>query len=508
MKVLLINTNQEHDPWPVIPLGICYVASFLEQHGHQVELLDLCFVHSTARAVHRAIGHFTPDAVGISIRNIDNVNLCHPYCYLDHLRTDVIDVCHSFSGLPLIIGGSAIGIAPEEIMCLLDVDFAVSGDGGGAMLQWLEYLQGGGRDIPANHAFFCRYDDGSVRVPTDCRPEPFLEGLHPRPFRWIDYLAYQRRGATVNVQTKRGCAFQCLYCSYNTIEGRHYRLRQPDDVADEVKTWMEHGYVRGFEFVDSVFNAPLQHAQALCEELIRRKVKTSFTTMGLNPGCLSEELLSVMRRAGFDDFMCSPDSASPLLLENLKKNFNRDDLERASTLFQRYNMRTFWFFILGGPGETRETVLDTLDFCQKAIHPHDIIHITIGFRVFPGTGLEAYLRENGDLGADRRLIQPTFYCSPHISPVDILKLVHDHASRNTNIITYFDMELYDFFRRFNHVLFLGNPPPHSWRQAPVLNVRLSRIGFWDWMHQRHRRRFDRVINTTDFLLAKNSRASL
>ncbi|MBN2384790.1 radical SAM protein [bacterium] len=497
MRVLLINTNLEVNPWPVVPLGLCYLASTLEHAGYEVRLLDLTFGHRRERRLRQIIQSFRPDCIGISIRNIDNVNMCQPFFYLDAIKTNIVDMCRETSSAPLLLGGSAIGIAPEEILDFLAADYAIAGDGEQPVLALLEQLQNnnGGCAQPTA-GVYARDRMGQIISPPELSRCNLADLVHPEPYRWIDYRLYEKRGATANIQAKRGCAFQCIYCSYNLIEGKHYRLREPSDIADEVEKWVRHAHPRCLEFVDSTFNAPQHHALAICEELVRKNLKMRYTTMGLNPGCLSDDLMIAMKAAGFDQFMCSPDSASQTVLERLHKNFDRTDLEKAVKLFQKHDLRTFWFFVLGGPGETTATLEDTLDFCQNSIDPRDVIHLTIGFRVFGQTELARIMRREGLLTDGQSLLRPTFYVSPHVNARDILSRIHARGRKQTNIITYFDMELYDTLKYLTETFFPINTPEHNWVHIPNINRQLNRLGIWSHLHRRHQKRLNRLHQNT------------
>jgi radical SAM superfamily enzyme YgiQ (UPF0313 family) len=387
MNVLLINSNIEIHPWPVIPLGLCHIASVLEANGHRVKFVDRSPRQNFRLALGTALREFDADAIGIGIRNIDNTNLHAPVFYLKDIRENVVIPCQDLSHAPIILGGSALGIAPEEIMDYCGVDFAIAGEGEGGVLDWLKALETQQESFYLVDGLFFRRKDGIIQKPSSMRQDSLNPYLHPRPYEWIDFNRYQKRGAVASIQTKRGCIFECVYCSYNTIEGMHHRLRDPQDVVDEIQEWVSAVGPGIFEFVDSVFNYPVDHAIDLCEAIIRRKVKVQLTTMGFNPGNPSDDLLKAMKAAGFRSVMCSPDAASPDMIENLRKNFTVDELAATMEGLRRFGLKTFWFFTLGGPGETRETVRETLDFCERHAKPEDVFLFTIGFRVYPQTQL-------------------------------------------------------------------------------------------------------------------------
>jgi len=488
MNALLINSNVEIHPWPVIPLGLCHIASVLKANGHRVKFVDLSSEQHLRSALGTALREFHADAIGITIRNIDNANHLGPVFYIRDIRENVVTPCQELSRAPIILGGSAIGIAPEQIMDYCGVDFAVAGEGEGVILDWLKALENQQESFDHIPGLFSRRNDGTIQKPSSLRHGSLNPYLHPRPYEWIDFKRYQNRGAIANIQTKRGCIFECVYCSYNMIEGIQHRLRDPQDVADEIEEWISAVGPGIFEFVDSVFNSPVDHAIDLCEAIIRRGINVQLTTMGFNPGNPSNDLLKAMKAAGFRYVMCSPDVASPAMIENLRKNFTIDELAATMEGFRRFGLKTFWFFTLGGPGETRESVQETLDFCERHAKPEDVFLFTIGFRAYPQTQLaRIYLQENPGTEGNN-LLYPSFYCSSRISAHEILKLVHEQARRNVNFITMFDFEIYDFITRVFTALMPLHPPKNEWTYIPGVNRRLHRFGLWNWIHKRHERK--------------------
>jgi hypothetical protein len=233
MRLLLINSNRFHQPWPVIPFGLCCVASAAEAAGHEVRVLDLCFSKRPAGDIAAVVGDFRPEAVGVSVRNLDNGSGFGTRFLLDDVRSGVIEpLKRAFAG-PIVIGGPAVGINGAELLEFFGLEYAIRGDGEAAFPEFLMRLSAGepldglgglvrrsGGRIVEDNAPMCVED---------------LDALPPaRPWRWLDLAPYARAGAALQVQTKRGCALNCAYCTYNRIEGRSWRLRDPGKVADEI----------------------------------------------------------------------------------------------------------------------------------------------------------------------------------------------------------------------------------------------------------------------------------
>ena len=212
---------------------------------------------------------------------------------------------------------------------------------------------------------------------------------NPRLSRWLDLAPYEKVGVSYTVQTKRGCRMQCIYCTYNTVlEGHHLRLRKPTDVVDEIEEAFYQFRPESFEFVDSVFNDPMDHCQAILEEIIRRPWKARFSTMGVSPKNLDVKFLQLMKRAGFTSFMISPESASETMLTNYRKGFRLGDLRRAAEAINQFAFPVLWYFLVGGPGETSQTLQETLDFIGRYLVrplsvPHNLANLFLGVRSIP-----------------------------------------------------------------------------------------------------------------------------
>ena len=270
-KVLLINSNRFKHPWPVIPFGLCYIATVLEADGNnEVHFLDLCFSSDCEEDIQKAIRCFVPDVIGISIRNIDDTGGYNIHFLLEDVKNDVVDHCkREFPG-PIIIGGPSVGISGKEMLEYFDLEYAVRGDGEAVMSEFVKRIESGLSPVGLKGLIIRRektiiQDNEPFRV-DDLNSLPF-----PKPHRYLDLEKYSRFGSPLLVQTKRGCAFRCSYCTYNKIEGKQYRLRSPKLIADEIEMLVKETGISHVEFADSIFNIPLSHAKEVLREVIRKK---------------------------------------------------------------------------------------------------------------------------------------------------------------------------------------------------------------------------------------------
>ena len=412
-RVLLVSTNRERQPYPVVPNGLACVASALDDAGHKVSFLDLCFAADPVASARRAAVEFRPDVIGVSVRNIDNSDAIA----LRHYTPEAREVLHSLRRAApqakVIAGGAAFGVAPEALFRDLGVDYAVAGDGERASVALVNALASG-RPIAALPGLV-RDRNGTVAF-TPPGEDADLDSL-PRPslHRWVDLARYQRHGATIPIQTKRGCVYKCIYCTYRNVEGWGYRTRDPEMVADEIEELKIKAGVSHFDFVDSTFNSPPGHAIQVCESIARRKLGVQLDTTNFTPATASTELLAAMRAAGFRSLGITAESASDTVLETLEKGFSAAKVREVAERVEKFGIKTLWIFLVGGPGETTKSIEETLEFAAWRLRKGDAVYLTVGLRIYPGTTLHRIAIAEGVVPATSTLLDPTFYFSSAIN---------------------------------------------------------------------------------------------
>ncbi len=382
-RILLINSNQFKQPWPVIPFGLCHIASVSEKAGHVVEVLDLCFSKNPEKDISKTIKNFRPDIVGVSIRNIDNGAGYNTYFLLEDVKKEVIEPLKKYFQGPIVIGGPAVSINPVEILQYLGLNFAIRGDGELSFLQFVErYLKNDDRKV-AQIKGLVIFKNGKVIVDN---PPWRIENLDDIPIvdpsRYIDLKEYRKYNSPLQIQTKRGCPLSCIYCTYNKIEGKCYRFKSPKRVVDEIEYLVKKTGINHVEFTDSTFNVPLYHAKAILKEILSRKLNLRLRTMGLNPGSVDEELIELMQKTGFMDVDLGAESGSNTTLKSLRKNFGKKEVLKAGQLLRKYKIPTTWYLLLGAPQESIFTLKETFDTITKAASNWDLINIGIGIRVY------------------------------------------------------------------------------------------------------------------------------
>jgi radical SAM superfamily enzyme YgiQ (UPF0313 family) len=388
-------------PFPVFPLGLAYIARGLREEGHQIEVMDLCFSQEVSVDLHQTLGRFRPDLIGISLRNLDNLTYPTSVSYLKEVE-EVLGICRRSTSSPLVIGGSGFSLAPKELFQHLNIDFGIVGEGEEVFRHLVRSLERGDPISPSPHLLMKK------------KPLPHLiEGARVSLIQSPDRSLFQTQryleeGGMGNIQTKRGCPFSCIYCTYPLLEGGRIRLRKVEEVVAEVHGLVEEG-VDYIYFVDDIFNYPPSFAEDLCHEMIRRKVDVKWSAF-IHPGFLNEALLQRMKEAGCVGVEFGTDSGSSRMLENYKKLFNRENIIQSSNLCSKLNINHCHYLLFGGPGEDEETIEESFQLMDQ-LDPTAVIAM-LGIRIYPGTKMEQISLSQGIIPQDANLIYPHFYISP------------------------------------------------------------------------------------------------
>ena len=439
MKVLLINSNRKSDVLAAPPIGLCYVATATQRAGHDVAVVDLCFQRRPIERVRRVVSEFKPEVLGVSIRNIDNCNMLHPRSYLEEIKA-MLNEIRTFTDACIVVGGSGASIYPKGVLEYLEADYIVVSEGEEAFPRLLEHIESGICPEQVPGVGFKRDGQCILNPPALTR----FGCTRADVGRWIDLRPYQAMGSSYTIQSRRGCRNKCIYCTYNQLlEGQALRLRDPRDVVDEIEEAISRYRPRSFEFVDSVFNDPLDHCGQVLEEIITRPWKASFTAMGVSPRGLDAGFLQLMQRAGFNSFWVTPESASATMIRNYRKGFTLDDIVAAADAIRATKFTVLWDFLIGGPGETNHTLQETLDFILRDLvrdtrPPYYTINFFLGVRVYPGTTLWDVAMNQGFLSPKSDPLQQLWYVSPSLDLDQALAQMVEAARSCPEIISGID----------------------------------------------------------------------
>jgi radical SAM superfamily enzyme YgiQ (UPF0313 family) len=419
VNVMLISLNRLGAPYPVYPLGLDYVAGAIRDR-HSVRIADLA-LPGAVDGLPEEIRRFAPSVVGLSIRNIDSTDASDPRGYVEsYLRA--VEAIRAVTKAPVVLGGSGFTIFPGELMSLLGADYGIVGEG--ERFRPLVDALEDGRD-PA----------GLPGVVVHGGPVPALAPWSGLLSRYFDDSAphvstYLHRGGMLNLETKRGCPYDCLYCTYPHIDGRTLRLRPPGEVAREARMLQDRG-ARFLFLTDSTFNTDLSHSLDVAR-CFREAGLTVPWTAFFAPFQVSPDYWRELAEAGLSHVEFGTESLSDGMLASYRKPFRAADIFQAHGAAVAAGLHVAHYLLLGGPGEDRRTLAETLDRAEEL--PKAVFFLFLGIRIYPHTGLYDRALQEGFAAPGDDLLQPRFYVSRAFGEGELERLVHSRAAGRSHWI--------------------------------------------------------------------------
>ncbi|KKK67406.1 hypothetical protein LCGC14_2954390, partial [marine sediment metagenome] len=368
--------NTEKINMVTLPLGLACIAQATRDAGHETAIVDLVGSGDDMSGLDDALRGGCSDVVGISVRNIDDLVMQGGRFLLERTR-DVVQRCKQLSTAPVVLGGAGYSIFPEHALRYLGADLGIQGEGETAFPLLLDKIQHGG-GLSGVAGLYVN-EGSSVEKAYDADLDS-----HALPEKdvWSPPAAEDQE-IWMPVQTRRGCPMGCSYCSTPAIEGHVIRKRSPSDVAHWIRHWVEEGY-GNFFFVDNTFNLPTSYAKQLCREIKSNAPGIKWRCI-VYPYKVDEELVALMAEAGCVQVSLGFESGSDRMLRALKKKFSPDDIVRSVGLLKDNRISIMGFLLLGGPGETMQTVHESLSFADSL--SLQAVKVTAGIRIYPDTPL-------------------------------------------------------------------------------------------------------------------------
>ncbi len=394
MKILLLSCNPVVAPYPVYPLGMSVIAAALARAGHAVRQYDLLANDFSLDKLQATVATEAPALVGISFRNLDNVNACHEVSYLDQL-TSLVAAVRTSCTAPVVLGGPGFSVLPERVLAATGADYGIVGEGEHLVVELAAALE---RGNPPEQRIF-RADSSLTAT-----------GMVPAAYDEQILAFYQQSGGLVPVQTKRGCPYRCAYCTYPLLEGRCLRPRDADEVVDELQALQAAG-VRQLFFTDSIFNDQQGLGRQLVATMRRRQFSLPWTGF-FRPEVIDEATLEAMKATGLNAVELGSDATSDTTLREMGKDFRFAEVEASHACFLAAGVTVSHYFMIGGPGETEVTVEEGIVNLQRLQGAASFVFL--GIRILPGTPLAERARREGLIDSQTDLLNPVYYFSPAI----------------------------------------------------------------------------------------------
>ena len=411
MKVLIISANT----LPASPTGAAYVAGATRQAGHEVQIYERLFANDLERELTTRLEDFQPDVVGISIRLVfgDEIDLGAPlgtrHTDLRPQVKEITDIIRQVSPARIVLGGPGFNYYARDWLEYLDLDYGIRGEGEEAFPLFLDLLAEGG-DITSVLGCVSRKDGGFD--PTPPRLVQDLDNQALPAYDLIDWQPYAGRKITPAVLTKRGCAFACTYCPYSKLEGKRYRLKSPQRVLAEANHILQSTGSSKIMFCENNFNAPRKHAEAILRALIAEKADLQWGTGDLRPIGVTDGFCRLMEESGCFYANLSIESASESMLKSMKRGYTVQQVRESLDSLSRSKIPFGASLMLGAPGETPETIAETLDVLDDYEIPNGV-WVTVGVYLWTDyQDIVAEARRTGVLKDDKELFNGVVYLSP------------------------------------------------------------------------------------------------
>ena len=408
--ILLVNPNQMQPP--VAPIALDYLASALKDCGHRVDLLDLCFSADTSADIRSYFSSNSVSVVAVTLRNTDDTSFATRDFFLPYIR-ELVNCLRECADVPIVIGGSGFSVAPDAVLEFCGLDLGIWGEGEYALPLLVDRITKGEdyRDVPG---LVYRGKQDFHR-----NPPMYIDLIKTSaPHRdTVDNKCYYIEGGMGSVETKRGCPKKCIYCADPLGKGSKLRLRSPSGVVDEIEALLGMG-IEHIHICDSEFNYPYEHARSICSEIIDKGLGSRLRWYAYcSPAPFDEELCRLFLQAGCVGVNFGVDSANDGMLLELGRDFTAEDIARTAEICHRSGLVFMYDLLLGGPGETRDSLRETVE-SMKRMSPQRV-GASLGIRVYPKTKLAKKILQQGPVESnpnlygerDESFLAPVFYLS-------------------------------------------------------------------------------------------------
>jgi radical SAM superfamily enzyme YgiQ (UPF0313 family) len=387
MKVLLINPPiRVHDMPRNFPLGLGYIASILLKEGHKVDVLDINAERLSKEKVIGRIGDY--DIFGIG-------GLVTTYNYVSWLIPEI----KKMYGGKIIIGGGLSVI--NDLMFKIGADIIVNKEGELTIVDVLNNLDN------LNSVEGIHYRDKNNKIVKNEERE-LIQNLDEIPFPAWHLFPIENYIRTpilssgtlrkMNILFGRGCPYNCKFCWHNF--GRTTRLRSVNNVIEEIKTLIKKYKIEYFAFTDETFTVNKERVLEFCEKVRELKIKWGCSS---RVNLIFEDMVRSMKKSGCNHIEFGIESGSQCMLNNMNKGTTTEQGIRAIKITQKAGIRTHATFIIGTPGETPESIWETVKFCNEAKLKHrvELFFMT----AFPETELWNYAIKKGVIKNEEEFIR-------------------------------------------------------------------------------------------------------
>jgi len=419
MKVALIVSPYPLEEFPAPPLGICYAAAAFEAAGAEVRIFDYLVRCYRSDKLCSELESFQPDIVGT---NSVTLNFYEAASILQTVK-------RHFPETVTIMGGPHVSFDFHNgLHQYPEIDIMVIGEGEATIQELIPSI----RDRSNWHRIKgIAFSANGDTVYTG--PREFIQDLDtlPMPARHLIPLSrYQALGFPVSIITSRGCPNQCIFCQGRHMVGAKVRYRSISRISDEIEEILKYGFTR-LNIADDFFTFDYERVKAFCTEIKNRNLEFGWSAFA-RADYVNKELLETMMDAGCDSVLFGIESGNQEILDRIRKRIKLDQIRKAVADCKAVGMKVFGSLIVGLPGESSDTLMDTYRFAQE-------LGIDYGYHFlapFPGTtvkenidhyDLELLTEDWSQFDANRAIVRTS-----RLSADEIERFVYDYYTSEVN----------------------------------------------------------------------------
>lgn len=361
MRILLINPSQKtvygtpiKPSYP--PLGLLYIAACLEKENHKLEFLDFDNDNINKDKFKKFILKSNPNIVGLTATTST----------IKHTKK-LAEIIKQILKVPIIVGGIHATIAQENTLKSKFIDFIIIGEGEITIVELINELQKQKQNFSKIKGIGYK-QNGKIFY---TEPRPMIKNLDDIPFPARHLLKHvyippdALKTPVASIFTSRGCPGRCTYCCTKNIFGRRLRFRSVKNVIEEIEFLLKQG-IKEIHIMDDNFTVHKQRVLEFRDEILKRDIKTTFVfSNGLRADKIDEDILKALKDIGVLSVGFGVESGNQTILNNIKKDINLETVRKVYRLSKKFAFETWGFFIIGLPGDTKETVRDTIYFAKE-----------------------------------------------------------------------------------------------------------------------------------------------
>ena len=335
-------------------LSMLYAAGTLEEAGAELLFIDAQAEGLGLDETVRRLKAFDPTFVSYTITT---------YLFYQTLRW--MEAIKAAFPRPVIAGGVHMGIYPIESMSHTAIDYGVTGEAEMSLVDMVVAILDPKGDLSKVKGIVYRDADGVVR---ETEHAPSLSPVDDAPFparHLLDNTLYysfisQYRNFSAII-TSRGCPYKCIFCEQGA---KAFRGRSAKNVVDEIEVGFKEFGIREYDFFDSSFTIQKRRVEEICDEIVRRGLKIAWSAR-TRADCVDRDMLRTMSKAGCMRIYYGIESGNEKILKTLLKESELDQIKEVVKETRKAGINTFGYFMIGNPGETPETIRETIEFSKQ-----------------------------------------------------------------------------------------------------------------------------------------------